>query len=516
MASTSASKAPSVKSSVKLGVFTLAMINVAAIVSLRGLPSEAVYGLSSIFYYVFAAIFFLIPTSLVAAELATGWPENGGVFRWVGEAFGARAGFLAIFLQWVESTIWFPTVLTFAAVSIAFIRPNQKWDEALANNSIYTVIVVLAVYWGATFLNLQGMKLSGAISKWGTIFGTLVPGGLIILLAILYVVQRRPVQVPLTWAGIIPSHPNFGSLVLAASIFLAYAGMEMSAVHVKDVENPQRNYPLAILIASVITVAVFVFGTLAIAFVIPPKQINLVTSLLVSYHDLFRVYHLEFLAPIISVLLAVGVFAGVSTWVAGPSKGILAVGKAGYLPKVFQKTNKNGVQVNILWMQAAIVTVLAIMFVVLPSVQAAYQILSQLTVTLYLIMYLLMFGAAIYLRYSQPNRKRTFKVPGGIVGMWIIGGAGLLGSLLAFVLSFVPPSQIAVGSPAKYIGILVIGNLIVVAIPFIIFALRKPSWQSTSVEDVMEPFSWEKPIPVTSTVRPNIEEKDKELELVCH
>ena len=97
-------------------------------------------------------------------------------------------------------------------------------------------------------------------------------------------------------------------------------------------------------------------------------------------------FHLQFLAPVVVILLAVGVFAGVSTWVAGPSKGILAVGKAGYLPKVFQKTNKNGVQVNILWMQAAIVTVLAVMFVVLTSVQAAYQILSQLTVTLYLIM----------------------------------------------------------------------------------------------------------------------------------
>ena len=58
MASASASKAPSIKRSVKLGVFTLAMTDVAAIVSLRGLPSEAVYGLSSIFYYVFAAIFF--------------------------------------------------------------------------------------------------------------------------------------------------------------------------------------------------------------------------------------------------------------------------------------------------------------------------------------------------------------------------------------------------------------------------------------------------------------------------
>jgi amino acid transporter len=246
----------------------------------------------------------------------------------------------------------------------------------------------------------------------------------------------------------------------------------------------------------VITVAVFVFGTLAIAVIIPKTQINLVQSLLVSYRDFFKIYGLEFLAPITAVLLAVGVFAGVSTWIAGPSKGILAVGKAGYLPKVFQKTNDKGVQVNILFIQAAIVTVLAVMFVVLPSVQAAYQILSQLTVTLYLIMYMLMFAAAIYLRHTQPNRQRTFRVPGGTVGMWIISGAGFLGSLLAFVLSFVPPSQISVGSPATYVWILIAGNVVVVAIPFIILAFRKPQWKSKSTEDAIAPFSWEQPVAV--------------------
>ncbi len=510
MAKTSTGKASRTVASAKLGVFTLAMINVAAIVSLRGLPSEAVYGLSSIFYYVFAAICFLIPTSLVAAELATGWPEDGGVFRWVGGAFGARAGFLAIFLQWVESTVYFPTVLTFAAVSIAFIRPNQKWDAALASNSVYTVIVVLVVYWAATFLNFKGMKLSGAISKWGVIAGTLFPGALIVLLGLVYVLQGRPSQIPINFSSMLPKHADFASLVLAASIFLAYAGMEMSAVHVKDVDNPQRKYPMAILIASVISVAVFVFGTLAIAIIIPQNQINLVQSLLVSYHDFFKVFGLEFMAPIVAVLLAVGVFASVSTWVAGPSKGILAVGKAGYLPKALQKTNKNGVQVNILLIQAAIVTLLAIMFVVLPSVQAAYQILSQLTVTLYLIMYMLMFGAAIYLRYTQPNQPRIFKVPGGIVGMWIIGGVGFLGSLLAFVLSFVPPSQIAVGSPIAYLGILIICNIVVVAIPFIIFAMRKSGWKSKSPDDDMAPFSWEKPA-TTSSVPAKVAEIEEEL-----
>ena len=92
----------------KLSVATLAIMNVTAVVSLRGLPAEAEYGVSSAFYYLFAAIVFLIPTALVAAELAAMFSDKqGGVFRWVGEAFGKRMGFLAIWLQWVESTIWY-------------------------------------------------------------------------------------------------------------------------------------------------------------------------------------------------------------------------------------------------------------------------------------------------------------------------------------------------------------------------------------------------------------------------
>ena len=78
-----------IKQVAKLGVFTLAIMNVTAVVSLRGLPAEAVYGMSSAFYYLFAAIVFLIPTSLVAAELAAMFQDKqGGVFRWVGEAYG--------------------------------------------------------------------------------------------------------------------------------------------------------------------------------------------------------------------------------------------------------------------------------------------------------------------------------------------------------------------------------------------------------------------------------------------
>mgnify|MGYP003291355259 CR=1 FL=1 len=150
----------------KLSVATLAIMNITAVVSLRGLPAEAIYGLSSAFYYLFAAVVFLIPTALVAAELAAMFSDKqGGVFRWVGEAFGPRTGFLAIWLQWIESTIWYPTVLTFGAVSLAFIGLNDASDAALASNKVFTLVIVLAIYWIATFIAMKGLSFS-VIQSW--------------------------------------------------------------------------------------------------------------------------------------------------------------------------------------------------------------------------------------------------------------------------------------------------------------------------------------------------------------
>ena len=470
---------------------TLAIMNVTAVVSLRGLPSEAVYGLSSAFYYLFAAIVFLIPTALVAAELAAMFSDKqGGVFRWVGEAFGARTGFLAIWLQWIESTIWYPTVLTFGAVSIAFIGMDQTHDMTLASNKIFTLVVVLAIYWIATFISLRGLGWVGKISKWGGMIGTIIPAGLLIILGIIYLATGGHNNMDMS-GSFFPDLSKLDNLVLASGIFLFYAGMEMMGIHVMEVDNPKRNYPKAIIIGSLITVCIFVLGTFSLGFIIPAKEINLTQSLLIGFDNYFRHFHISWAGPIIAIALMFGVLAGVLTWVAGPSKGIFAVGKAGYLPPFFQKANRNGVQRNILLIQGAVVTLLSLLFVVMPSVQSFYQILSQLTVLLYLIMYMLMFAAAIALRYKMRNTDRPFRLGKGNGLMWLLGGLGFCGSLLAFVLSFIPPGQIAVGSKSVWFAVLIIGCLVVVILPFIIYAMRKPSWQDATAAAEFAPFHWE-------------------------
>lgn len=477
--------------SVKLGVITLAIMNVTAVVSLRGLPAEAEYGISSAFYYLFAAIVFLIPTSFVAAELAAMFQDKqGGVFRWVGEAFGKRMGFLAIWLQWVESTIWYPTVLTFGAVALAFIGSNSAEDMNLASNKMYTLAVVLIIYWAATFISLKGLGWVSKVAKIGGLVGTIIPAFLLMILAVIYLASGGTSQMDFG-GDFFPNITKLDNLVLASGIFLFYAGMEMTGIHVKDMNNPAKEYPRAVFIGAIITVLIFVLGTFSLGIIIPQKDINLTQSLLVGFDNYFKYIHASWLSPIIAVALAFGVLAGVLTWVSGPSKGIYAVGKAGYLPPFMQKANSLGVQKNILLIQGAVVTLLSLLFVVMPSVQSFYQILSQLTVLLYLIMYLLMFAAAIYLRYSMKDTPRPFRLgKKGNCVMWIVSGVGFLGSLLAFVLSFIPPAQIAVGSNATWYSVLIIGCLVVVVAPFIIYAMRKPHW--VDKESQFEPFHDEK------------------------
>jgi amino acid transporter len=145
----------------KIGVFVFAMMNVAIVLSLRGLPMIADTGTQMIFFILFASLLFLLPVSLVSAELATGWTKEGGVYRWIKEAFGSKLGFTAIWIQWIQNAIWNVTVLAFAAAALSYLF----FDPKLATNPLFIVAVVFIVYWGAMFINFRGFKAASWFAK---------------------------------------------------------------------------------------------------------------------------------------------------------------------------------------------------------------------------------------------------------------------------------------------------------------------------------------------------------------
>lgn len=458
----------------------LALMTAAAIISLRGLPMMAQEELTMFFYIFFATFLFLIPAALVGAELGSAFADRGGgVYTWVKEAFNRPMGFTAIFLQWIQNVVWYPTVLGFAAAAVAYMIGKPE----LAQNGVFVGVFAIVMYWFATWITLKGTSVISRITSQGFLLGTVLPGIVIIVMAIIWLAEKNPIafeHIPDSVNQIVNTagnhaHPRFfphmtgmSDIAFLAGILLLFAGVEVHAVHAPELKNPQKQFPAAMFLAALISFGLFTLGALAVAIVTPYNQINLQDGLLVTFTQLFDHYHIGWLTNIISLLIAFGALAGVMSWISGPSRGLLWTAHDGELPEFLKKTNKNGVQIHILLIQGCLVTVLSSLYIVMSNVSVAFFLLSALTIGLYLIMYMLMYASGIKLRYTQPDLQRSYRVPGGNTGMWIIAGIGFLAVLFSFIVTFFPPSQLPVGSPAFYTGLVITGTVIFVGIPIII------------------------------------------------
>ena len=449
--------------------FTLAMIMVATILSIRNWPLTAEFGFASIFFVLVASLLFFIPSAMVSAELASAWPENGGVFIWVKKALGARLGFLAVWLLWIENVVWYPTILSFVAAALGYAL-HPPW----MSSPTFSFCVIVVVFWSLTLANMMGMKLSGWISSIGVLLGTLLPGAIIIALGFWWYFSGFEIAITIDWRHFFPRFNHLSEFSFLAGVLLGFGGMEMPALHVRDIPDPQRNYPRAVFTSSLLIIGMTIFGTLAITFVIPKEEINLVSGSIEAIGRFLSSYHLEALIPWIAILVMIGSLGGVSTWIAGPCRGLLAAASDGELPKVLHQVNKHNMPSRLLLIQALIVTALSSIFLFLPTVSASYWILVVVAAELYLIMYILMFLAGVILRFKEPKQKRLYAIPGGKGGMLFVSGIGVISSLFAMIMGFVPPEELSLSGWVFFEAFLVIAILLACGIPFLILELQKP------------------------------------------
>jgi amino acid transporter len=452
----------------------LAFMTTGSVASLRSTPSMAVYGLACVFLYVVPAIVFLLPQSLVAAELASGW--NGGVYRWVTEGISAPMGLLAVWCQFAMTIFYYPTLLAFVASTLAYVI-----DPSLASNGVYTGVVIVVVFWAGVFVSARGMDAIAKLASSGLVVGTLIPGALLVILGIVYLIQGNASAAPMNASHLLPEWTGIASLVLIVNNFLAYSGMEMNAVHVDELRSPGSEFPKSMFLAIGLVLLIFILPTLAISWVVPSHQLSLTAGVMQAFSDFFGHFGISFLVPVVALALVCASSSGMLAWLAGPSKGLLLIGRReGYLPPFFQRLNSRGIQVNILVTQGAVTTVIALLYAFIPDVSSAYWILSVMTTQVYLVVYLLMFVAAVRLRRNQPNVERGFKAP--ILRTLCV--TGFLASTAAFIIGFVPPSQFGSGSVGVYILVILAGIVLIGLLPpFLFLKFRKPNWKTADAEE---------------------------------
>ena len=459
-----------------LNVFLLAMLNLSVMTSLRNLPVIAEYGLESALFYLLLAVVFLFPAALISAELATGWNQTGGIYIWTKEAFGPGWGFFSVWMQWIHNATWFPAILSFSGTALAFL-----FNPELANNKFFLISVILIGFWGFTIFNYFGLKTSAWFSTIGVIAGTILPGLLLIGLGLHWIYMGNPLQVSLAWQGAVPHHMGIRDLVFITGLFLAFGGLEVSAVHAKEVKNPQKTFPKAIAIAASLSLILYVLGALAIAIMIPRQEISLISGLMEAFKLFFSNLGASWAVIPIGLMIILGAVGELNAWIIGPIRAMHATTEHGDLPPFFQKLNRYGMPSHLLLFQAIIVTIVSFVFLFMPTASSAFWILSAMSAQIYLLMYIVMFLAAIKLRYSHPHVERPYRIPCQKQGIWLIASLGVISSLFAFFIGFVPPAQLEVGSLWFYEGFLILGLILMSLIPYLIYRSRKPEWKPRNI-----------------------------------
>ncbi|WP_433829914.1 APC family permease [Actinoplanes sp. CA-015351] len=454
----------------------LALMTTSSVASLRPAPTMAVYGLASIFLYVIPALVFLLPTALVSAELASGW--EGGVYNWVSQGLSKPLGFLAVWCQFAMTIFYYPSLLGFVASTLAYvINPD------LAASGVWTALVIMVCYWTGVWVSSRGTSGVAGLASAGLIIGTLIPGTLLVILGVAFLGQGNESAAPMTTSNLLPAWAGLSSLVLIVNNFLSYSGMEMNAVHVASLRKPGSEFPRAMFLAVGLVLVIFILPALAISWVVPAEQLSLTAGVMQAFDAVFAAFGSQWLTPILGIMLVAASLSGMLTWLAGPSRGLLLISRQeGYLPPVLQRLNKHGVQQNILVAQGLVTTAIAMAYAFIPDVSSAYWIFSVITTQVYLIMYLLMFVAAVRLRRNQPDHPRGYRAP-MLTGLC---GIGFTASLAALLIGFVPPSQFGSGSIGVYLAVVAGGALgLGLLVPYLFLRLRKPTWKTEPAEEAV-------------------------------
>ena len=451
----------------------LVLITIGAVDNIRNLPSTALFGGKIISFYLLASILFLIPCALVSASLSAQFPEENGIYSWVKHAFGERWGFIAVWLQWVENAPFFPAILSFIAATLAYII-----SPSLANNKLYLMCFVLTVFWILTMVNISGIRLSAWFSSFCTVAGLIVPMTLLLTMGTIWYLSGRPLALHLTLQNMTPHFGHLSNWVTMQGVLLSLCGIELATVHAKDTKNPQRSFPIALMVSVAIIILTLIAGSLSIAFIIPVKSLSLVSGIMDTFNRFFNGFHLHWLLPIVAIMLATGCLGSVNSWIIGPTRGLrIACEERSLSPWLTQKNQRNA-PTSLLILQAILVSVVIVIFFLIPGVSASYWLMSVLAAQIYMMMYILMFLASIVIKYRSRLKTNTFNIPGGMVGHMLVSTLGLIGSIIAFLICFLPPTNIHIANVGTY-EMLLTTSLIVLSFLPCLFIRKKKTNKNT-------------------------------------
>ena len=388
----------------------------AAIIGLDTPAMVASNGGQAIIWLAVTLILFMVPYGMLAAELGTTFPVEGGPYAWSRMAFGRLAGAVTAVLYWVSTPIWIGGTLTAAAIAMlnAFVVKKPLGTAA-------EIIFGLAFVWVTFLLAAIAMRWG----KWGPNVGTIAKAVVAILFVVLVVAfladKGRPAGT-MTASDLKPTLTGF--LGVVGLLMFLFAGFETPSGAGEELVDAKRDVPKAIVGAGVISALIYGAVIIGVLVIVPKHSLSNVSGFADAYNSVATVlggaahgFGYLFAALIILTLLLSG-----AAWFDASNRVQAVTALNGGAPLGLGKFSKAGtpIAVNLVSAVVASVFVMLIFLVAKGSLSSFFSVMLSLVVSSTALSYLFIFPALLVLRKKYPERQRPYEVPGGTIGAWIV------------------------------------------------------------------------------------------------
>ena len=337
-------------------------------------------------------------------------------------------------MNWTSKIFWYTSFLTFLTINVSFAINMPE----LAENKTFVLLLSIVGFWALSLASTRGMSFGKIFTNLGAL-GSTVPAILLILIAFgaaLFV--GRPSASVYTVETMTPVM-NWDSLSTISSIMFAFAGSELTANFVTEMENPKRDFPRAIVIAAAIVAGLYVLGSVAITTILPTDQITASQGILVSLATISAYFGLgPWFMQLVALGISISVFGAIILYIGSPIKMLFGSVRKGIFPESLTQTNSHNIPEKAVYLQAVIVTVIILGTQFIPTVDAIYNVLVTMTALTALFPYVLLFMAYIKLRKTRPDEERPYEVSKNVNTAVSVAGLLMGLTVLGVILSASP------------------------------------------------------------------------------
>ena len=391
------------KKALRLGDMTL--LTVSAILLLDTVAASASIGVSSLFWWAFLGVTFFIPYGLMNAEMGTTYPEEGGIYAWVRDAFGGRWASRITWSYWVNNLLWVPSVfILFASIF------NQLFGLALGLGA--QMAMGIALLWGAVAVNVLSLNIGKWVPNIGATIKILV--FIVLIGGAFYYVSKNGTANEITLEALVPSWGD--GLVYLSTIIYGMLGFELMCATPGAIHDPTRNIPRAVLLSGAIIIFMYAFGTYAVLAAIPVADINLVEGLV---DTLYLFFGGTTFGKSFAFAMGVGIlftfFSNAVTWAIGCNKAASEAAAEGELPDFLAIEHKtHGTPLGAALAMGVVGSLVILLYGALAgSNEELFWNLFACSAVMFLLPYAGMVLAFARMRMVDPDRKRPYRMPVG-------------------------------------------------------------------------------------------------------